>query len=116
MVGNQWLIRKSKTLGSHTSLASVTLETIRLTRATPSTASETDPAGVTREWRMDRETGTAAESRVPVVWALCWGNQSPSAAQGGCCTELNGEAWLLPMAKREGSIYGVQLPQGGGSS
>lgn len=35
MVGNQWLIRKSKTLGSHTSLASVTLETIRLTRATP---------------------------------------------------------------------------------
>lgn len=49
MVGNLWPIRKSKTLESHTSLASVTLETIRLTRATPSTASETDPAGVTRE-------------------------------------------------------------------
>lgn len=113
MVGNLWPTRKSKTLESHTSLASVTLETIRLTLATPSTASETDLAGVTRERRMDGETGTVTESGVPVVWALCWRNQQ---RVGGCCTELNREAWLLHMAKREGSIYNVQLPQRGGSS
>lgn len=37
--------KESKTLGSHTSLASVTLETILLMLATPSTASETSSWG-----------------------------------------------------------------------
>lgn len=99
--------------GSHRSLASMTLEIVRLTLAASSVAPGTDRTAAARsEEESDRRTHRQR--------AGSWGSvlsagetTRPSQVQRVYDTEWIGEAWLVHMAEQEDRVYGIPPHQGG---